>query len=406
MAQIRPFQGFRPAPNLAAEVIAPPYDVMSESEARTMVGDNPSSFLRVTRPEVGLPPGSDAHGDEAYLTARRALDSLISSGVLMKEQREAFYLYSQIMGDHRQAGLMALCAVDEYDSGQIKRHEFTRPDKEQDRVNHIQATSAQTGLVFLTYRKDVEIEALQNRVLAGEPLFRVTTPDGVEHALHVIDDPADVAAWTDSFGGIDALYIADGHHRSAAASRVCALRGAQGGSDSFLAGVFPDDQLFVMAYNRLVEDLAGLSSKEFMQAVERVFEISPGVGPTPEKRGHIHMFLDGEWFGLKAKAGLVDAADAVASLDVAVLQDHLLSPVLGIQDPRRDMRIRFVGGIRGPEAISGAVEKGEAAVGFSLFPTGLDQLFSVADSGAVMPPKSTWFEPKLAGGVVVHRLED
>ncbi|MEE2751961.1 MAG: DUF1015 family protein [Myxococcota bacterium] len=406
MARIKPFQGLRPALNLAGQVIAPPYDVMSESEARSMVGDNPNSFLRVTRPEVGLPPGSDAHGDEAYLTARRALDGLISSGVLVQEQQEAFYLYSQVMGNHRQAGLMALCAVDEYDSGKIKRHEFTRPDKEQDRVNHIQTTSAQTGLVFLAYRKDASIEALQNEVLAGEPLFEVTTPDGVEHALHVIDDPGDVSAWKEAFAAVDALYIADGHHRSAAASRVCALRGGLGGSDSFLAGVFPDDQLYVMAYNRVVRDLLGQSSEEFMQAVKQVFEVQAGVGPAPDKRGEIHMFFEGQWFGLKARPGVVNAADPVASLDVAVLQDHLLSPILGIQDPRRDTRIRFVGGIRGPVAISSAVEQGDGAVGFSLFPTGLDQLFSVADSGAVMPPKSTWFEPKLAGGVVVHRLED
>jgi len=371
-----------------------------------MVGDNPHSFLRVTRPEVGLEPGSDAHGDEAYLLARSALDALISNGVLVQEDREAFYLYSQVMGEHRQAGLMALCSVDEYDSGKIKRHEFTRPDKEQDRVNHIQMTSAQTGLVFLAYRRKEGIEALQEQVLAGEPLFRVTTPDGVEHTLHVIADPTEVAAWRDAFEDVEALYIADGHHRSAAASRVSELRNGEGGADSFLAGVFPDDQLFVMAYNRVVEDLSGQSTADFMQAVKQVFDVTSGVGPAPESRGEIHMYLGGEWFGLQPKPGLVDTTDPVASLDVAVLQDHLLDPILGIEDPRRDMRIRFVGGIRGPQAISNAVDKGEAAVGFSLFPTGLDQLFSVADSGAVMPPKSTWFEPKLAGGVVVHRLED
>jgi uncharacterized protein (DUF1015 family) len=406
LARIRPFRGVRPAPNLAEEVIAPPYDVMSEAEAREMVADSPNSFLRVTRPEVGLPPGSDAHGEEAYLAARRALEALVSSGVMVEEEREAFYLYSQVMGEHRQAGLMALCAVDEYDEGQIKRHEYTRPDKEQDRVNHIQSTSAQTGLVFLAHRKEEAIDALQAEVLVREPLFRVTTPDGVEHALHLIDGDEEVEAWRGAFARVDALYIADGHHRSAAASRVAASRGGRGGSDAFLAGIFPDDQLFVMAYNRVVKDMGGMVAAEFLQAVEQVFELSEGVEPTPESRGEIHMFLDGRWLGLRARPGLVDADDPVSSLDVAVLQDHLLDPVLGIQDPRRDTRIRFVGGIRGAGAISRAVEAGEGVVGFSLFPTGLDQLFAVADSGAVMPPKSTWFEPKLAGGIVLHRLED
>jgi len=378
---------------------------MSEAEAREMVGSNPDCFLRVTRPEVGLPSGSDAHGAEAYSAARNALEGLQARGVIVQEAAEAFYLYSQRMGDHRQAGLMAICSVAEYDAGDIKRHEFTRPDKEQDRVDHILGTGAQTGLVFLAHRRSDTVEALQAGVLERTPLFVVTTPDGVVHTLHRVDEAGEVEAWRSAFSDLPTLYIADGHHRSAAASRVAKELGGAGGSDGFLAGIFPEDQLHVMAYNRLVNDLAGRDVSTFLAAVKASFEIVDGVKPEPDGRGVIHMFLDGKWRGLIPRPGLFDAEDAVASLDVSVLQDHLLAPLLGIQDPRRDTRIRFVGGIRGPAALSDAVLAGEAAVGFSLFPTGLDQLFAVADSGQVMPPKSTWFEPKLAGGVVLHKLE-
>ena len=404
MARIRPFRGLRPRSDAALSVIAPPYDVMSEAEARDMVGTNPDCFLRVTRPEVGLPPGSDAHGAEAYAAARAVLDGLQARGVMVQEDADAFYLYSQQMGEHHQAGLMAICSVAEYDAGDIKRHEFTRPDKEQDRVDHILGTGAQTGLVFLAHRQDDRVAALQGAVLGREPLFVVTTPDGVEHTLHRIDAAEEVAAWRDAFSDLSALYIADGHHRSAAASRVAKQLNGAGGSDGFLAGIFPEDQLHVMAYNRLVADLAGRDAAAFRAAVGESFEIQVDVEPKPAARGVIHMFLEGRWWGLLPRPGLIDPADAVASLDVSVLQDHLLAPLLDIQDPRRDTRIRFVGGIRGPGALSDAVQAGEAAVGFSLYPTGLDQLFAVADSGQVMPPKSTWFEPKLAGGVVLHKL--
>ncbi len=405
MARIRPFRGLRPRSDAALSVIAPPYDVMSEAEARDMVGTNPDCFLRVTRPEVGLPLGSDAHGAEAYAAARSSLDRLQARGVMVQEAAEAFYLYSQKMGDHRQAGLMAICSVAEYDAGDIKRHEFTRPDKEQDRVDHILGTGAQTGLVFLAHRRDDRVAALQAEVLGRDPLFVVTTPDGVEHTLHCIDERDDVAAWRTAFADLSTLYIADGHHRSAAASRVSKQLNGAGGSDGFLAGVFPEDQLHVMAYNRLVADLAGRDVAAFKAAVGDSFDLLEDVEPQPAGRGVIHMFLEGRWWGLVPRPGLFDPGDAVASLDVSILQDHLLAPLLGIQDPRRDTRIRFVGGIRGPGALSEAVEAGEAAVGFSLYPTGLDQLFAVADSGRVMPPKSTWFEPKLAGGVVLHKLE-
>jgi len=379
---------------------------MSEEEAREMVGTNPDCFLRVTRPEVGLPLGSNAQGAEAYAAARSSLDGLQARGVMVQEAAEAFYLYSQKMGDHRQAGLMAICSVAEYDAGDIKRHEFTRPVKEQDRVDHILGTGAQTGLVFLAHRQDDTVAALQAAVLEQEPLFVVTTPDGVEHTLHRIDGGDDVAAWRSAFAGLSALYIADGHHRSAAASRVSKQMNGAGGSDGFLAGIFPEDQLHVMAYNRLVADLAGRDVAAFKAAVEESFELLEDVEPQPASRGVIHMFLEGRWWGLVPRPGLFDSGDAVASLDVSILQDHLLAPLLNIQDPRRDTRIRFVGGIRGPGALSDAVKAGEAAVGFSLYPTGLDQLFAVADSGQVMPPKSTWFEPKLAGGVVLHKLEE
>ena len=404
MADVRPFRGLRPRPELAESVLAPPYDVLSEAEAREIAAGNSHCFLHVTRPEVGLPEGVDSHSDPVYAMGRTQLVRLSEEGVLVQEDHPVFYLYSQKMGEHRQAGLMAVCSVREYDEGLIKKHEFTRPDKEQDRVDHILGSRAQTGLVMLTHRASEEIEVLQARALAATPLYRVCSADGVEHALTRIDDPAEISAWQAAFSELGALYIADGHHRSAAASRVAAQLG-EGPQDWFLAGIFPENQLQVLAYNRVVESLGGRNPEEFLAAVEVAFAVEAGVGPMPEQRGDIHMYLQGKWHRLRLRTGLLDESDPVARMDAAVLQDHLLAPLLEVSDPRRDTHIRFVGGIRGHEALSGPVDRGEAAVAFCLFPTGIDQMISVADAGRVMPPKSTWFEPKLAGGIVVHSLE-
>jgi uncharacterized protein (DUF1015 family) len=389
---------------VAERVLAPPYDVLSEAEAREIASGNPHCFLHVTRPEVGFPDGVDSHSEPVYAMGRTQLLRLMEEGVLVQEESPVFYLYSQKMGEHRQAGLMAVCSVREYDEGLIKKHEFTRPDKEQDRVDHILGSRAQTGLVMLTHRASEQIEALQARALAVEPLYRVRSADGVEHTLTRIGDPVETEAWRAAFSDLGALYIADGHHRSAAASRVAARLG-EGPQDWFLAGIFPENQLQVLAYNRVVDSLGSRTPADFLSAVEAAFSVEANVEPMPTQRGDIHMYLQGSWHRLRLRDGLLDESDPVACMDAAVLQDHLLAPLLEVRDPRRDTHIRFVGGIRGHEALSGPVDRGEAAVAFCLFPTGIDQMISVADAGRVMPPKSTWFEPKLAGGVVVHSLE-
>jgi uncharacterized protein (DUF1015 family) len=404
MAQIRPFRGVRANPEHAAAVVAPPYDVLDEAEARAILARRPESFIQVTRPEVNLPAGTDSHSAEAYAAAHLALQTLLAKGIMEQEDKPSLYLYAQRMGEHRQTALMALCPTADYDAGLIKKHEFTRPDKEQDRVDHITGVNAQTGLVFLAYRQQEQAQA----ALAGataEHLFTVTSEDGVEHSLSRISAPADIQAIQNAFGEMEALYIADGHHRSAAASRVAQARKGEGESGWFLCGIFPDDSLYCMAYNRLVQDLAGFSAASLKQELAKSFDIEDDVDAVPTARGTFTMYLDGTWSKLTPRAGVVDQSDPVARIDAAVLQDRVLAPLLGIEDPRRDVRVGFVGGIRGAQYLQDAVDQGRAAIAFHMFPTGLDQLFSVADADRVMPPKSTWFEPKLAGGILVHTLD-
>jgi len=380
-------------------VVAPPYDVLSEDEARAIVARKPRSFLTVTRPEVNLPSGLDSHSAEAYAAARIAFETRIAEGSLVKEDSECFYLYAQRMGEHQQTALMALCETGEYDRGLIRKHEHTRPDKEQDRVDHILATKAQTGLVFLAYRRSAAIAGALARAVS-EPLFTITTDDGVEHSLARVAAPESITAIAEAFAGLDALYIADGHHRSAAASRVAAQRP---GADRFLCGIFPEDQLYCMAYNRLVKDLAGFHAEGLLASIEGAgFLVEPTAQALPPERGTMTCYLEGRWLLMRPTG--VDASDPVACLDVQVLQDRVLAPLLGIEDPRRDTRIAFVGGIRGAGYLQQAVDAGRAAIAFHMYPTGLSQLFAVADAGLVMPPKSTWFEPKLAGGMLVNEI--
>ncbi|MCB9742543.1 MAG: DUF1015 domain-containing protein [Alphaproteobacteria bacterium] len=405
MARIRPFRGVRPRSALAEAVLAPPYDVLNEAEARAIVARDGRSFLRVTRPEVNLPEGSDPHGAAAYSAAREALQRMLAEGTLEQDAEERFYFYGQRMGDHEQVALMALCSVEEYDRGAIKKHEYTRPDKEQDRVDHITGVNAQTGLVFLAYRQSRALAEVVAAARPAQPLFRVTTDDGVVHTLWRVDDPGANAALAEAFAGVPALYIADGHHRSAAASRVSEARGGRGEAAWFLAGLFPDDALQVLAYNRLITDLGGRDAAGFRAALGERFTLTPVEDPAPPERGAFSLYLEGKWWGMRPKPGVVDDSDPVASLDVAVLQDHVLDALLGITDPRRDERVSFVGGIRGHAFLAAAVDRGEAAAAFALYPTGLAQLFAVADADRVMPPKSTWFEPKLRGGVLVHLLD-
>ncbi len=406
MAQLRPFPGLRADDALAGEIIAPPYDVVSEAEAKAIAGPNPKSFLHVTRPDVDLAPGVDIHSAVAYEKARENLDSFTQRGWIVQDDAPCFYLYSQTWQGQTQVGLLAACSVEEYDGGVIKRHELTRPDKEQDRVDHILHTGTQTGLVFLAYRDEFPVVRAAMAEAEALPLaWRVTTDDGVEHALRVVRDSGLVDRLRAAFAGVPNLYIADGHHRSAAAARVAAARRGEGSSSWFLAGIFPDRQLRVLAYNRLVSDLHGHSAEGLLAAIGQDFDVEAGVAPEPVGRGHFTAYLGGVWYGLRPKEGRVDHHDPVASLDVSVLQDRVLGPLLGVKDPRTDTRIEFVGGIRGASALQAAVDAGRAAVAFHLFPTGLDQLFAVADVDKLMPPKSTWFEPKLRGGVVAHRID-
>lgn len=377
---------------------------MSEDEARAIVQANPSSFVRVSRPEAVMPPGSDSHAPEAYATARREYAGLKARGQLMQDPEEGYYLYGQKMGDHEQVGLVACFSTEEYDQGLIKRHEFTRPDKERDRVNHILATNGQTGMVFLAYRDDVALNALIAEGRKGAPEFRVTTEDGVVHTLWRVADPARVAAITAAGAALPATYVADGHHRSAAASIVHRERAGQPGRHGwFVACLFPASALAIMAYNRAVKDLNGHTPAGLLEAVHKAgWDVVPTSLQVPPRRGSATMYLAGGWFLLTARDV---PADPVAGLDVSLLQDRVLGPLLAIDNPRTNKRVDFVGGIRGPEELVRMVDSGSHAVAFHMFPTQMEQLLAVADAGEVMPPKSTWFEPKLRDAVAMHELE-
>jgi uncharacterized protein (DUF1015 family) len=400
MANLLPFTAIRPEPSLAERVIAPPYDVLSRKEA-TDIALERLSFVRVTRSEVDLPLEADSHSEEAYQMARTNLNDLIHSGALIQDDDPHYYFYGQQMGEHFQLGLIAAASVDEYDNDLIKKHEFTRPDKEDDRTHHMEVIDVQVGMVFLTYRQTDELGAIFKTILEGPLLWKVTTDDDVEHTFYraplTMNDRIMRA-----FAHVPALYIADGHHRCAAASRVHANRKSQQ-SAHFLAGIYPDDALKVMAYNRVVHDLNGHTPERFLTAIKEKFSITDCADPVPLVGGTFTFYMEGKWRTLTPKEGVVDHNDPVGRLDVAVLQDNILSPILGITDPRRSTRIDFVGGIRGHEALSRAVDDGRA-LAIHCYPTPLDQLFSVADAGEVMPPKSTWFEPKLREGVAIRKL--
>ncbi len=399
MADVRPFRAIRPRDDLAARVIAPPYDVLTDAECMEL-GRDPLHFVHVTRSEIDLPAGTDPHSPLAWNQARLNLDRMLASGVLVEDEDAKFHLYGQEMGDHVQVCLLGAASVAEYDDGRIVKHEFTRPDKEDDRARHMEVLDAQVGLVFLAYRPQDRLDSIIRDLSSSPPRWQAQTEDGVIHRFWSVPSGLSSAVES-SCRELDKLYICDGHHRSAAASRVHARRQTEA-SSTFLAGLFPADQLVVMAYNRVVDDLNGHDASTFLAAVGRAFEVTPDGPAAPVVRGQISMFLAGRWSTLTPRPGF-RGSDAVSRLDVSILQDHLLGPILGIDDPRRSTRIHFVGGIRGTDALVAAVEAG-AAVAFSLAPTGLDQLFDVADSGEVMPPKSTWFEPKLREGVVSRRI--
>ncbi|PKN35182.1 MAG: DUF1015 domain-containing protein [Deltaproteobacteria bacterium HGW-Deltaproteobacteria-19] len=414
MVTVKPFTAVHPRWDCARQVAAPPYDVVSRDEAARLAAANPLSFLRVEKSEIDLPAEVPSDDDAVFARGRENLDRLLREGILVRDGAPHFYLYRQTMGGHSQTGLVAVLSTREYESGKIRRHEFTREDKERERTRHVDRLNAQTGPVFVTYRNREDVRDALRQVCSGSPMADFTADDGVGHTVWTVKDPAVEASIRQAFTAVDALYIADGHHRAAAAAAVARAR-READPDSpnedapwnfFLAVLFSHDEIRIMDYNRAVKDLNGMDEETFLREVSRSFRVTPGV---PEKKpgrtGDFGMYLRGRWYGLTYLAGSEDPRDPVASLDVSILQDRLLGPVLGIGDPRTDVRIDFIGGIRGPGELERLVDSGGCAVAFTLFPTSLDQMMAVADTGRVMPPKSTWFEPKLRSGLFVHFLD-
>ena len=408
---IRPFAGLRPQPRYAAEVAAPPYDVVSTQEARALVAGKPWNFLHVSRPEIDLADGISPYSYEVYARGVANLQHMLEAGVLVRDAEPCYYAYRLTMGEHTQTGLVAAVSVAAYESGRVRRHELTRPDKEDDRVRHIDALNAQTGPVLLAYRQSPRAADLLGQATAQPPVHQLRAADGIGHTLWVVREQELIAALGHAFEAMEALYIADGHHRSAAAARVAANRrtGYAEAGDSheyFLAVSFPHDEMRILPYNRLVRDLNGLSEAEFLGTVAKIVAIEPfGQPVAPAARGDLGMYLCRQWYRLRLPAHLAGSADPVERLDVQLLARHLLEPVLGIHDPRRDPRIDFAGGVRGLDELERRVNSGEMAVAFAMFPTAIEELMAVADAGRLMPPKSTWFEPKLADGLVSHVLD-
>ncbi|MGB8869391.1 MAG: DUF1015 domain-containing protein [Rhodomicrobium sp.] len=412
MPLIRPFPGLRPLPSKAAEVAAPPYDVLDSSEARERARGKPWSFLHISKPEIDLPPGTDPYSPQVYAKGKENFDRMIEEGVLKQDSAPCYYLYRLIMGEHQQTGLVAAASVADYDTNRIRKHEFTRPDKEDDRVRQVDALNAQTGPVFLTYKHNAAIDELVASATAAAPGIDIVADTGVRHSLWLVRDTAHIDFITRTFDAMDCLYIADGHHRSAAASRVAAARRAANphhtGDEAynyFLSVIFPDNQMQILDYNRVLKDLNGNSPEQLLAKLENAFAVEKVAGQCkPGKTGEFGMYLGRQWYRLTIKPNLIPQGDPVKRLDVSLLQDNLIGPILGIADQRTDKRIDFVGGIRGLSELERRVNSGEMAVGFALYATSMAQLMAVADAGEVMPPKSTWFEPKLADGLVSHLL--
>ena len=410
MAIVKPFRALRPLPEQAAKVSAVPYDVVSTNEARQLAEGNALSFLHVSRPEIDLPPGTDPHSDVVYEQAAINFDRLIVQAPLIIEDEPSFYFYRLTMGSHEQTGIVGCCSLDEYDSDIIRKHERTRKEKEDDRTRHIRTLRAQTGPVFITYNPFMTIDALALKVAGTEPLFDFRAPDGVSHTIWKVDHHLNDEI-ADAFRQIPYLYIADGHHRAKSASRVREeLRREANdwtdGDDSnyFQCVLFPADQVQILAYNRVVRDVGDVSLQEVFAKIDDDFEVVESSEKVPDRRGRFAMYAGGSWYSLKLRKEVTKPMKAVEGLDVTILQEKLLEPVFGIEDPRTDHRLDFVGGIRGPEAIEQIVDSGDAVMGFVLFPTKVDDLMQISDAGEIMPPKSTWFEPKLRDGLLSHLI--
>jgi uncharacterized protein (DUF1015 family) len=404
MAILRPFRAFRPPENIVSQVAAPPYDVVTTKEARQLANGNPHSFLHVSRPEIDLPVGTTEHDDVVYAQGKANLEAFIARGALEPEDGPRLYVYAQTMGQHRQVGVVGCASVQEYVENRIKKHEKTRQDKEDDRTRHIHTLRAHDEPVFLTYHARGAIDEVVAKVTAAEHTYDFVTADGIRHELWVA--PGDASTKLERlFGEVDALFVADGHHRSASAARVHALRrGEPGEHDVFLAVVFPHDQMQILAYNRVVRDVIRRSTTELLRLFEQRFDVSVTDQPIPSAPRSFGLFLGDRWYRLKVRPGTVDDTHPVASLDCSICQDQILAAMFDIRDPRTDQNVWFVGGIRGPGEIERMVREEGWTLGLHLYPTSIDQLIAVSNAGLLMPPKSTWFEPKLRSGLFVHRF--
>lgn len=412
MALVLPFKAVRPQPQLASQVAALPYDVMTREEAQKAVAGNPLSFMHVEKSEIDVPDRTQSNDMLIYQTAKRNFAQMREKGTLLQDKSPCFYIYRQQMGGRKQTGIVGVMSASDYDAGKIKKHELTRNDKEEDRINHVNTVNAQTGPVFISYRERQNLSKIVDKITAGTPEYDFTADDGIIHTAWVVADDKQIEEIKKEFREVDALYIADGHHRAAAAAAVARKRrsqdkatGATNEYESVLAVLFPDTQLKVMDYNRAVKDLNGLTPDQYLEKISARFEVSGNfTARAPQKLHDFGMYLDGKWYKITIINGMYNESDPVASLDAAILQEHLLDPVLGIKDPRADDRIKFIGGIRGMDELEKSVNKDGFAVAFSVYPTTMEQIIKVADAGAIMPPKSTWFEPKLRSGMFVHEI--
>jgi len=409
MISIAPFKALRPAAEFAKQVASRPYDVLNSKEAKTEAEGNSASFLHITKSEIDLPDDTDVHDQQVYIKAKENLDAFISRKILFRESKACYYIYELVMNGKSQTGLVCGSSVNDYESDLIKKHEFTRPEKEQDRINHIKTTGAQTGNVFIAYKNVQEIDTLIGQWKQRSPVYNFTADDGIAHTIWIVNDDETIENITTLFKEkVPCTYIADGHHRAASAAKVRAALGsaAAEGADHFLTTLFPASQLHIMDYNRVVTDLNGLSNEEFLNAVKNNFSVEKaGKAFSPASLHGFGMYLNNQWYRLTANENSY-TNDPIGILDITILQNNLLDPVLNIKDQRTDKRIDFIGGIRGLNELEKRVNSGEMAVAFSLHPVSIQQLFDIADSGNVMPPKSTWFEPKLRDGLLTHLIDN
>ena len=411
MIRIKPFKGLRPKKELAEKVASPPYDVINSKEAREMAKGDEYTFLHVVKPEIDLPEDISLYDEKVYAKGKENLDKSVEKGILIQDDKPCFYIYSQKMGEHIQYGLVAGASVEDYDANRIKKHEYTRKNKEEDRTKHVKTLNANTGPVFLTYKGN-PLGTVVNDITKNPPEYDFTSPDGIRHTLWVVNDDDKIKKIKEEFKKMDALYVADGHHRSASASNVAKIKKEANPKHTgdeeynfFLSVIFPADQMYIMDYNRVIKDLNRMSKEQFIDKLKEDFEVKKTGVKKPKSKYEFGMYIGNEWYTLKAKSGSFDKNDPVKNLDVSILQENVLTKLLGITDPRTDDRIDFVGGIRGVEELERRCGEDGYVLAFSMYPTSIDDLMKVADSGNVMPPKSTWFEPKLRSGLITHLLD-